>query len=81
MYLEAINEALDRRENFQIEYELALEEMNKLKTEKDQLMNSEPSNATSSFALWKPTSCHDRLEKLSLTIPKLLKTVEVCMNL
>ncbi|XP_054275265.1 sorting nexin-30-like [Macrosteles quadrilineatus] len=76
MYLEAINEALDRRENIQIEYELALEEMNKVKTEKDQLVHSDPTNTTSSFALWKPTSCHDKLEKLSLTIPKLLKTVE-----
>ncbi|XP_046670781.1 sorting nexin-30-like [Homalodisca vitripennis] len=76
LYLESINEALERRDAIQIEYELAVEELNKLKTEKDQLINSDPADTTTSFSLWKPTSCQDKLEKLSLSIPKLLKTVE-----
>ncbi|RZF32029.1 hypothetical protein LSTR_LSTR007107 [Laodelphax striatellus] len=85
MYLDAIKEALARRDAIQVEYEATVDRMAKKRNEKDNLMGGgEGAGAGSSsgflgFNLWKSgtEAREDRLEKLGTTIPKLVKQAEL----
>lgn len=79
LYIDAIKEVLSRRDSIQIDFEVAVDEMSKKKAEKDQLMFSDPDSGTTAFNLWKSPAevREDKLEKLSLAIPRLVKLVEV----
>lgn len=79
LYVDAIKEVLSRRDSIQIDFEVAVDEMSKKKAEKDQLMFSDPDSGTATgFNLWKSPAeiREDKLEKLSLAIPRLVKLVE-----
>lgn len=79
LYLESIYEALERRDAIQIDYENSLDELNKLKIEKEQVTNSNPSTTQQSFGYWKPISGQDKLEQLNISITKSLNVVEVSL--
>lgn len=82
-YIEVVQETLKRRESYQYAYQLSLEELNKRHSEKDKLLaisQDTSSQNTGSFALWKPTSYDDKLEKLGTHIPHLLKKVEATQD-
>lgn len=82
LYIESIREALVRRDAIQLDYELSVEEMSKKKSEKDHLTDLENrSSPSSAFNLWKSAAerltREDKLDKLNLAIPRLVKMVEV----
>ncbi|KAJ1522132.1 hypothetical protein ONE63_002443 [Megalurothrips usitatus] len=78
LYVDAVKEALQRRDAVQIEYELAVDELNKKRNEKEQLVNSEGGGPSSAFNLWKnPAEARDeKIEKLSQLIPNLVRQAE-----
>lgn len=80
LYVDAVKEALQRRDAVQIEYELAVDELNKKRNEKEQLVNLEGTSggAGSTFSLWKkPAEVRDeKIEKLSQLIPSLVRQAE-----
>ncbi|XP_034256058.1 sorting nexin-30-like isoform X2 [Thrips palmi] len=80
LYVDAVKEALQRRDAVQIEYELAVDELNKKRNEKEQLVNLEGTSggASSAFNLWKkPAEARDeKIEKLSQLIPNLVRQAE-----
>uniref|UniRef100_A0A8D8WMM5 Sorting nexin-30 n=1 Tax=Cacopsylla melanoneura TaxID=428564 RepID=A0A8D8WMM5_9HEMI len=87
LYIDAVKQVLARRDLIQAEYDSLGDDLQKKTAEKDQLTNRdrEPSNSatpaaaptTSSYSLWKSTD-EDRLEKLSIAIPKLTSQLEMC---
>nr|CAD7572908.1 unnamed protein product [Timema californicum] len=89
LYVEAVKETLTRRDSVQIEYELTVEELNKRRLEKDQLMSNEQQQqlgpagvggfSIGGTSLWRsPGEVRDgKLQKLEQTIPQLVKQVEV----
>ncbi|KAE8747661.1 hypothetical protein FOCC_FOCC005641 [Frankliniella occidentalis] len=80
LYVDAVKETLQRRDAVQIEYEIAVDELNKKRNEKEQLVNNEglSSGAGSAFSLWKnPAEARDeKIEKLSQLIPNLVRQAE-----
>nr|CAD7398034.1 unnamed protein product [Timema cristinae] len=88
LYVEAVKETLTRRDSVQIEYELTVEELNKRRLEKDQLMSNEQQQqfgpvgvggfSIGGTSLWRsPGEVRDgKLQKLEQTIPQLVKQVE-----
>ncbi|XP_039295525.1 sorting nexin-30 isoform X2 [Nilaparvata lugens] len=83
MYVDAIKEALARRDSIQVEYEATVDKMAKKRGEKDNLMGGAEGGAGGSgflgFNLWKSgtEAREDRLEKLGTSIPKLVKQAEL----
>lgn len=80
LYIDAVKEALQRRDLVQIEYEAAVDELNKKRNEKELLVNSDgaPSGSSSAFNLWKNPSeaRQEKIEKLSQLIPNLVRQAE-----
>lgn len=89
LYIEAVKEALTRRDSVQIEYELTVEELKKKRTEKELLLAGEqtavstPGSGGGGFSiggtsLWKSAGemRDDKLQKLAQAIPQLVKQVE-----
>ncbi|EFA09917.2 sorting nexin-30 [Tribolium castaneum] len=76
-YIDVVQDTIKKREAYQCAYENSLEELNKRHSEKDKLIASShnPSQAAG-FSLWKQPSCDEKLEKLGVYIPQLLKKVE-----
>ncbi|XP_001604661.1 sorting nexin-7 [Nasonia vitripennis] len=80
-YIDAVKDALSRRDTMQVEYEMTAEELTKRKTERDQIISS--GNITSSRwdnSFWKTESNGEKLDRLSQTIPRLSKVVEVLQD-
>ncbi|XP_075235861.1 sorting nexin-30-like isoform X1 [Lycorma delicatula] len=80
MYIDAIKEALARRDSIHVEYEITVDEISKKRGEKDALMGGEHnSTGVSGFGIWKTPAevREDKLEKLATTIPKLVKQAEL----
>ncbi|KAJ8920098.1 hypothetical protein NQ315_011753 [Exocentrus adspersus] len=77
-YIDVVQETIRKRESYQYAYEVSIEELNKRHSEKDKLiaLAQNPVSTTGSFSLWKQPSCDDKLEKLGMCIPQLLKKVE-----
>lgn len=75
-YIDTVQETIKKREAYQCAYENSVEELNKRHSEKDKLMAASHNPSQPGFSLWKQTSCDDKLEKLSVYIPQLLKKVE-----
>ncbi|XP_063229993.1 sorting nexin-7-like [Bacillus rossius redtenbacheri] len=88
LYIDAVKEALSRRDSVQIEYELTLEELKRKRQEKEQLL-SEDQQAQQQGAsaglfgfggasLWKGSgeARDDKLQKLAEAIPHLVKQAE-----
>lgn len=76
-YIEVVQETLQKRETYQSAYESSMEELSKKKTEKNKLLASQDTNQTTGFSLWKQPTCDDKLEKLGLIIPQLVKKAEL----
>uniref|UniRef100_A0A1B6EAX1 PX domain-containing protein n=2 Tax=Clastoptera arizonana TaxID=38151 RepID=A0A1B6EAX1_9HEMI len=80
LYIDAVKEALNRRDALQLDYELSVEEMGKKKIERNNLTENS-SIISSRFNLWKSAtdrlSRENKLDRLNLTIPDLNKTVEL----
>ncbi|XP_021925634.1 sorting nexin-7-like [Zootermopsis nevadensis] len=83
LYIEAVKEALNRRDSVQIEYELTVEELKKKRAEKDVLLAEEQTSGSGGFSLggatlWKSGGemRDDKLQKLAQAIPQLVKQVE-----
>ncbi|PNF32711.1 Sorting nexin-7 [Cryptotermes secundus] len=83
LYIEAVKEALTRRDSVQIEYELTVEELKKKRAEKDLLLAEEQTSGSGGFSLggaslWKSAGevRDDKLQKLAQAIPHLVKQVE-----
>lgn len=76
LYIDTVQETIKKRESYQGAYENSLEELNKRHCEKEKLIASSHNPSQASFSLWKQTSSEDKLEKLSVHIPQLLKKVE-----
>ncbi|KAK2576571.1 hypothetical protein KPH14_005241 [Odynerus spinipes] len=82
-YIEAVKNALTRRDSMQIEYEMVIDELTKRRIEKDQLMNTASgvsSTQSWSGSLWKAESRDEKLEKLGQVIPRLEKQVELLQD-
>ncbi|XP_034941300.1 sorting nexin-30-like [Chelonus insularis] len=82
-YVESVKDALTRRDNMQIEYELTIDELSKRRTEKDQLLESpNSSNRGQNWGntLWKSESRDEKLERLGQNIPQLAKRSEVLLD-
>ena len=86
-YIDAVKDALSRRDTMQIEYELTIEELTKRRLEKDQVMTMTNNGSSSSTraqswsgALWKGESRDDKLERLGQTIPRLAKRSEILQD-
>ncbi|KAL1138402.1 hypothetical protein AAG570_008466 [Ranatra chinensis] len=75
IYVDAVKEALARRDSIQIAFETAIEENNRKKSEKDELLLLENSPNGIGFKLWKSSS-HDKMKRLQLEISNLDKLVE-----
>ncbi|KAL7305344.1 hypothetical protein TKK_0002472 [Trichogramma kaykai] len=76
-YVEAVKDALNRRDAMQIEYELSSEELNKRTVEKQEVEDPRNSNNRWDGSFWKSESSGEKLSRLSLAIPRILKVVEV----
>ncbi|XP_047102420.1 sorting nexin-30-like isoform X3 [Schistocerca piceifrons] len=86
LYIQAVKEALQRRDAFEIEYELAVDELKKKRAEKEQLMAMEqqvPMNSGGNFSLgggslWRSSgeAREEKIQKLGVSIPQLIKQVE-----
>ncbi|KAJ9593180.1 hypothetical protein L9F63_015277, partial [Diploptera punctata] len=87
LYIEAVKEALTRRDSVQIEFELTVEELKKKRTEKEMLLAGEQAPTTNATtggfslggtALWKSAGemRDDKLQRLAQAIPQLVKQVE-----
>ncbi|XP_049953727.1 sorting nexin-7-like [Schistocerca serialis cubense] len=86
LYIQAVKEALQRRDAFEIEYELAVDELKKKRAEKEQLMAMEqqvPMNSGGNFSLgggslWRSSgeAREEKIQKLGASIPQLIKQVE-----
>ncbi|XP_066583969.1 sorting nexin-7-like [Prorops nasuta] len=82
-YVESVKNALARRDSMQIEYEITVEELDKKRLEKDQLVNATNGIASTqswSGSLWRSETRDDKLERLGQTIPKLSKQVELLQD-
>ncbi|OAD60077.1 Sorting nexin-30 [Eufriesea mexicana] len=82
-YVDAVKNALSRRDSMQIEYEMTVEVMAKKRLEKDQLMGL-ASGITSTQnwggSLWKAESRNEKLERLGQAIPRLAKQAELLQD-
>ncbi|GLG98168.1 Sorting nexin-30 [Gryllus bimaculatus] len=86
LYIDAVKEALARRDSVQIEYELTVDDLKKKRIEKEQLMANEQQSVGASgggfslggTSLWKSAGemREDKLQKLAQSIPQLVKQVE-----
>ncbi|KAG1668788.1 Sorting nexin-30 [Nymphon striatum] len=78
LYADAIKEVLKRRDAIQIEYGLTIEELNRRKTDRDQLAENESAGYVGSF-LGKNSdeAKQDKREKLNQIIEELIGQVEV----
>lgn len=79
MYIDVVKEVLNKRDNYQIVYENSVEELTKKRSEKEQLISccQNPSAAsTTHFSLWRPQTSDQKLEKLGVHIPQLIKQAE-----
>ncbi|XP_043602882.1 sorting nexin-30-like isoform X2 [Bombus pyrosoma] len=82
-YVDAVRNALSRRDSMQIEYEMTVEELAKRRLEKDQLMGLTSGNSSTQNwggSLWKAESRDEKLEKLGQTIPRLAKQTELLQD-
>lgn len=82
-YIDAVKNALSRRDSMQIEYEITVEELAKKRVEKDQLMGLTTMSASAQSwggSLWKAESRDEKLERLGQAIPKLAKQAEVLQD-
>ncbi|KAJ8668156.1 hypothetical protein QAD02_009819 [Eretmocerus hayati] len=80
-YVDAVKEALTRRDCMQIEYEMTVEELKKRRTERDQIIgsgNGTPGRWDNSF--WKTETSSEKLNRLSQSIPRISKVVEVLQD-
>ncbi|XP_015592027.1 sorting nexin-30 isoform X1 [Cephus cinctus] len=78
-YVDAVKDALARRDSIQIDYEMTVDELAKRRQEKDQFMgasNGSVSTQSWSGSLWKGESRDEKLERLGQTIPRLAKRSE-----
>lgn len=76
-YVDVVKETLNKRDAYQHVYNTSLEDLDKKREEKDQLLAMQSvSSHTTGFSLWKQPSLDDKLEKLGVHIPQLLKKVE-----
>jgi sorting nexin-7/30 len=83
LYIEAVKEAVTRRDSVQIEYELTVEELKKKRAEKELLLAEEQTHGSGGLSLggasfWKGAAemRDDKLQKLAQAIPQLVKQVE-----
>lgn len=83
LYIEAVKEAVTRRDSVQIEYELTVEELQKKRVEKELLLAEEQTPGSGGLSLggaslWKGAAevRDDKLQKLAQAIPQLVKQVE-----
>ncbi|XP_063982456.1 sorting nexin-7-like [Diachasmimorpha longicaudata] len=82
-YVESVKDALTRRDQMQLEYELTMDELSKKRHEKDQLLdstNSTPRSQGWSGTLWKGESRDEKLERLGQTVPRLAKRSEILQD-
>ncbi|XP_060830574.1 sorting nexin-30-like [Bombus pascuorum] len=82
-YVDAVRNALSRRDSMQIEYEMTVEELAKKRLEKDQLMGLTSGNSSTQNwggSLWKAESRDEKLERLGQTIPRLAKQTELLQD-
>ncbi|KAF7387299.1 hypothetical protein HZH68_012976 [Vespula germanica] len=82
-YIDAVKNALSRRDSMQIEYEIIIDEIAKRRVEKDQLLNIASGISTTqswSGSLWKAETRDEKLEKLGQVIPRLEKQVELLQD-
>lgn len=75
-YIEVVQEIIKKRESYQWAYENSLEELNKCHDDKNKLIACSSGNQQQGFSLWKQPSCDEKLEKLGVYIPQILKKVE-----
>ncbi|KAB0794936.1 hypothetical protein PPYR_11775 [Photinus pyralis] len=76
MYIDVIKDTLHKRDLYQHIYNTSLDDLDKKRTEKDQLLTAQNGSHSSGFSLWKQPSVDDKLEKLGVHIPHLVKKVE-----
>lgn len=82
-YIEAVKNALSRRDSMQIEYEITVDVLAKKRLEKDQLVgNTNYTIPTQGWggSLWKAESRDEKLERLGQTIPRLAKQAEILQD-
>ncbi|XP_011298618.1 sorting nexin-7-like [Fopius arisanus] len=82
-YVESVKDALNRRDNIQLEYELTLDELAKRRYEKDQLLdptNGAPRSQGWGGTLWKGESRDEKLERLGQAVPRLAKRSEILQD-
>ncbi|XP_043472791.1 sorting nexin-30-like [Leptopilina heterotoma] len=82
-YIEAVKDALSRRNSMQIEYEMTVDELSKRRLEKDQVINASPTQQANQGwggSIWKSDSRDEKLEKLDNSISRLVKGVEVLQD-
>ncbi|XP_012288699.1 sorting nexin-30-like [Orussus abietinus] len=82
-YVDAVKDALARRDSMQAEYEMTVEELAKYRIEKDQLLgisNGSTMSQSWSGSLWKGESRDEKLERLGHTVPRLSKRVEMLQD-
>ncbi|GLV44464.1 Sorting nexin 1 [Carabus blaptoides fortunei] len=79
MYIDVVKDVLNKRDNYQILYENSVEELMKKRTEKESLIlachNAVPTNANH-FSIWRQQTSDQKLEKLGIHIPQLIKQAE-----
>ncbi|KAF5292272.1 hypothetical protein FQR65_LT11235 [Abscondita terminalis] len=76
-YVDVVKETLNKRDVFQHVYNTSIEDLDKKREEKDQLLSMQSVSSQSvGFSLWKQPTLDDKLEKLGVHIPQLLKKVE-----
>ncbi|KAF5273999.1 hypothetical protein FQA39_LY01114 [Lamprigera yunnana] len=76
-YIDVVKDTLNKRDIFQHIYNTSLDELDKKREEKNQLLALQSASSHSGgFSLWKQPSLDDKLEKLGVQIPQLVKKVE-----
>ncbi|XP_014209758.1 sorting nexin-7-like [Copidosoma floridanum] len=85
-YVDAVKDALIRRDAMQIEYELATEELTKRKAETEHLKertivgSASRGSSRRENSFWKTETNDEKLDRLSQTIPRISKVVEVLQD-
>ncbi|XP_058790693.1 sorting nexin-30-like [Phymastichus coffea] len=80
-YVDAVKDALNRRDAIQMDYELTAEDLNKRRAEREQIIESSNGPAPRwDNSFWKSESNTEKLDRLSQTIPRKSKAVEVLQD-